>query len=411
MTGNSILFHIALEFGIHSSNMRGMWKRLHSSRLTSIARGFPAVLILGPRQIGKTTLARSVFPKASYLDLEQPNLRQLFLDNPLFQLESRLSPRRGTLVLDEVQCVPEIFSTLRGLIDRDRRVNGRFILLGSAQPALMKHVSESLAGRVGILELDALTVAEVMPGSPRKRWTDLWLHGGFPDALRGNFREWWENYLRTYLERDLPQLGVQADALFLRRLLTMLAHAQGGMLNASSLGSSLGVSHHTIVRHLDILEQTFLLRRLPPYFRNVGKRIVKAPKAYLRDSGLLHHLLNLNTLEEVRSHPVHGASWETFVLEDLIRREKLKYPHSQCFFWRTADGAEIDLVIERGGTRIAIEVKAGRGDKAHAARVLEAAMKDVGAETGYILDQADGGDILRPGLTRRGFTTDPDWLP
>lgn len=191
----------------------------------------------------------------------------------------------------------------------------------------------------------------------------------------------------------------------------MLAHAQGGMLNASSLGASLGVSHHTIARHLDILEQTFLIRRLPPYFRNVGKRLVKAPKVYLRDSGLLHHLLNLGTLDEVRNHPGHGASWETFVLEDVIRREKLRHPHAQFFFWRTADGAEIDLVIERGSTRVAVEIKAGRGDKLHAARGLERAMGDVGAKTGWILDQAGGTDALRPGLARRGFAADPEWLP
>ena len=391
--------------------MRGMWNRLHAARLKALARQFPAVLILGPRQVGKTTLARAAFPQAAYLDLEEPGLRQLFADDPLFQIESRASSKSGALVLDEVQCVPAVFSALRGLIDRQRRRHGRFILLGSAQPALIRQVSESLAGRVGILELDPLTVAEVVPGSPKKRWTDVWLRGGFPDALRGNFRDWWESYLRTYLERDLPQLGVQADPLFLRRLLTMLAHAQGGMLNASSLGASLGVSHHTIVRHLDILEQTFIIRRLPPYFRNVGKRLVKAPKVYLRDSGLLHHLLNLSTLEEVRNHPVHGASWETFVLEDLIRREKLKHPHAQFFFWRTADGAEIDLVIERGSIRVAVEIKAGRGDKAHAARVLEKGVADVDAKAGWILDQAEGTDALRPGLARRSFAADPEWLP
>lgn len=391
--------------------MRGMWNRLHIARLKALARQFPAVLILGPRQVGKTTLARAAFPQAAYLDLEEPGLRQLFADDPLFQIESRAPSKSGALVLDEVQCVPAVFSTLRGLIDRQRRRHGRFILIGSAQPALIRQVSESLAGRVGILELDPLTVAEVVPGSPKKRWADVWLRGGFPDALRGNFRDWWEGYLRTYLERDLPQLGVQADPLFLRRVLTMLAHAQGGMLNASSLGASLGVSHHTIMRHLDILEQTFLIRRLPPYFRNVGKRLVKAPKVYLRDSGLLHHLLNLSTLDEVRNHPVHGASWETFVLEDLIRREKLKRPHAQFFFWRTADGAEIDLVIERGSVRIAVEIKAGRGGNAHAARVLEKAVGDVDAKTGWILDQAEGMDALRPGLARRSFAADPDWLP
>lgn len=391
--------------------MRAMWNRLHTARFKTLARQFPAVLILGPRQVGKTTLARTAFPKAPYLDLEQPGLRQLFTNDPLFQIESRLTGKTARLLLDEVQCVPDVFAALRGLIDRDRRQSGRFILLGSAQPTLIRQVSESLAGRVGIVELDPLTVAEVAPGTPRRKWTDVWLRGGFPDALRGDFREWWENYLRTYLERDLPQLGVQADPLFLRRLLTMLAHAQSGMLNASSLGASLGVSHHTIARHLDILEQTYLIRRLPPYFRNVGKRLVKAPKVYLRDSGLLHHLLNLSSLDDVRNHPVHGASWETFVLEDIIRREKLRHPQAQFFFWRTADGAEIDLVIERGSTRVAVEIKAGRGDKIHAARVLERAMEDVGAETGWILDQADGTDVLRPGLSRRGFAAEPEWLP
>ena len=388
-----------------------MWKRLHAHRLVALAKQFPAVLIVGPRQVGKTTLAKQAFPKSAYLDLEQPGLRALFVDDPQFQLQSRLALRTTRLILDEVQSVPDLFPVLRGLIDAGRRVNGRFVLLGSAQPTLLKHVSETLAGRIGILELDPLTVMEVLPGSPRRRWTDIWLRGGFPDALRGDFRTWWENYLRTYVERDLPQLGVRADPLFLRRLLTMLAHAQGGLLNASALGGALGVSHHVIVRHLDILEQTFLLRRLQPYFRNVGKRVVKAPKVYLRDSGLLHHLLNLGSLEEVRNHPVHGASWETFVLEDIIRRERLRFPNSQCFFWRTADGAEIDLVIERGSRRIAIEIKAGRGDKLHAARVLQAGMQDVGATEGWILDQAEGEDALRPGLKRRGFTLDPDWLP
>ena len=391
--------------------MRGMWNRLHTVRLAALARQFPAVLILGPRQVGKTTLARAAFPQAQYLDLEEPRTRELFSDDPVFQIESRLPRKSGALVLDEVQCVPAVFPALRGLIDRERRRSGRFILLGSAQPALVRQVSESLAGRVGIVELDPLTVAEVAPGKPKKRWGDVWLRGGFPDALRGDFREWWEAYLRTYLERDLPQLGVQADPIFLRRLLTMLAHAQGGMLNASSFGASLGVSHHTIARHLDILEQTFLIRRLPPYFRNVGKRLVKAPKVYLRDSGLLHHLLNLGTLDEVRNHPVHGASWETFVLEDIIRREKLAHPQAQFFFWRTADGAEIDLVIERGAARVAVEIKAGRGDKVHAARVMERAMSDVGAKTGWIVDQADGTDVLRRGLARRGFAADPEWLP
>jgi hypothetical protein len=388
-----------------------MWNRLQLPALRLLAGQFPAVLILGPRQIGKTTLARTAFPEATYLDLEQPATLRAFTDDPAFQLQRRLEATRGPLVLDEAQSVPSLFAVLRGVIDADRRRHGRFILLGSAQPALVRQVSESLAGRIGIILLDPITVAEAAPGTPKRRWTEVWLRGGFPDALRGDFRRWWEAYLRTYLERDLPQLGVSAEPLFMRRLMTMLAHAQGGMLNVSSLGASLGVSYHTVNRHLDILEQTFLIRRLPPYFRNVGKRLVKAPKVYLRDSGLLHHLLNLNTLDEVRDHPVHGASWETFVLEDVIRREQIRHPHAQFYYWRTADGAEIDLVIERGRERVAVEIKAGRGGQVLAGRTLAKAMSDVGAKAGWILDQAPGSDPIREGISRRSYAETPDWLP
>jgi uncharacterized protein len=199
---------------------------------------------------------------------------------------------------------------------------------------LVRGVSESLAGRVGIFELDPLTAGEIVRGRNARSWTDAWLRGGFPDAVRLDFRTWWESYLRTYVERDLPALGVASDPVFLRRLLTMLAHTQGGLCNASSLGASLGVSHHTIQRRLDILERTFLVRRLQPYFRNVGKRLVKSPKTHLRDTELLHHLLNLATLDQVSNHPIKGASWETFVIEELIRRERLAHPHTQSFFWQ-----------------------------------------------------------------------------
>jgi hypothetical protein len=385
-----------------------MWRRLAESRLRELWRQFPAVLVLGARQVGKTTLARQCFPALPYCDLEEPNLRQLFADDPGFQIEQRAKPG---LVLDEAQSVPEVFAALRGIIDRQRFINGRFLLLGSAQPALIRQVSESLAGRVGILELDPLTAQEVTTGAEAKRWEEVWLHGGFPDALRGAFREWWEAYLRTYVERDLPHLGLRADPLLLRRLLTMLAHAQGGLFNASQFGKSLGVSYHTVQKYVDILERTFLVRRLPPYFRNVAKRLTKAPKVYLRDTGLLHHLLNLNSLAELDHHPIRGASWETFVLEDLARREKLRHPHTQFYFWRTVAGAEVDLVLDRGSQRFAIEIKAGRGDKAHAARVLEQAAADLGATAAWILDQATGTDPLRPALERRGMADHLDWLP
>jgi predicted AAA+ superfamily ATPase len=385
-----------------------MWRRLAEVKLHDFFRHFPAVLILGARQVGKTTLARQTFPDMPYCDLEEPRTRQLFSDDPTFHIESRAQP---SLILDEAQSVPQIFAALRGVIDRRRSLNGRFLLLGSAQPSLIRQVSESLAGRVGVLELDPLTAVEVQSGEPVRSWQELWLQGGFPDAVRGSFREWWESYLRTYIERDLPHLGVSADPLLLRRMLTMLAHAQGGLFNASQFGKSLGISYHTVQRYVDILERTFLVRRLPPYFRNVGKRLTKAPKVYLRDTGLLHHLLNINSQAELESHPIRGASWETFVLEDLIRRERLRFSHTQCYFWRTLAGAEVDLVLDRGSELIALEIKTGRGDKWQAIRTLEQAAQDIGASTAWILDQAEGSDYLRPNTQRRGFAQSLVWLP
>jgi uncharacterized protein len=384
-----------------------MFQRLAESRLRDLWRQFPAVLVLGARQVGKTTLARSAFPELPYCDLEEPRLRHLFTEDPTFQIESRLA---AGLILDETQSVPTVFPALRSLIDRQRQRKGQFLLLGSAQPSVVRAVSESLAGRVGILELDPLTSTEAKTGNQPRNWKRVWLHGGFPDAVGGAFREWWEAYLRTYVERDLPHLGVGADQLLLRRLLTMLAHSQGGLLNSSQLGKSLGVSYHAVQRYLDILEQTFLLRRLPPYFRNIGKRLTKSPKLYLRDTGLLHHLLNISSAEELDSHPIRGPSWETFVLEDLIRREKLTNPHTQFFFWRTATGDEVDLLLERGSELTAIEVKAGHG-QSHEASLLKKVVASIGARTVYLLDQARGTELLGPKVRRRGFGDDTDWLP
>jgi predicted AAA+ superfamily ATPase len=266
---------------------------------------FPAVLILGARQVGKTTLARMSFPDGDYCDLQAPELRQLFTAEPAFQIERRAG---RVLILDEAQAVPPLFSALRGIIDRQRKVNGRFLLLGSANPRLVRQISESLAGRVGILDLDPLVALEVIQGQPLLEIDAIWLKGGFPVALQGDFRIWWEAYLRTYVERDLPQLGVRPEPLLLRRLITLLAHQQGGLFNASVLCSALGVSHHTVRRYIDVLEQTYLVRLLRPYFRNIGKRLTKSPKVFLRDTGLLHHVLNISSLGELDSHPVRGAS-------------------------------------------------------------------------------------------------------
>lgn len=391
-----------------------MYPRLIDQRLQQLARQFPAVLILGARQVGKTTLARSAFPALPYCDLEDPATQGLFAEDPRFQLDARARP---ALILDEAQRIPALFSALRGAIDADRRALGRFIILGSAQPALIRQVAESLAGRVGVLELEPLTFAEISASAaPPPDWKSLWLTGGFPDAHAapgrgGSFRDWWEAYLRAYLERDLPMLGLSSEPLLMRRLLTMLAHAQGGLANFSQLAASLGISQRAVVHHVDVLEQTFLLRRLPPYFRNIGKRLVKAPKLYLRDTGLLHHLLNIDSLAVLEDHPIRGASWETFVLEDVLRRERIRHPHSQAYFWRTAAGAEIDLLIDRGDRLHAIEIKTARAGSPHLARLLRAAAADADANGVCVIDQADGAEPLAPTIDRRGFVGASGWLP
>lgn len=388
--------------------MQGMWQRLAIQTLADLWRQFPAVAILGARQVGKTTLARQFLPQSVYCDLEDPFTRQLFEEQPRYQLESRgASP----LILDEAHLVPPLFAALRGVIDQERNRTGRFCVLGSAQPALVRAVSESLAGRVGILDLGPLCAIETATTEPILDWRTLWLHGGFPDAAKGDFRAWWESYLRTFVERDLPQLGLHPQPVLLRRLLTMLAHLHGGLLNMSNLGASLGVSHNTVAHYLDILEQTFLVRRLPPFFRNVGKRLTKSPKIYLRDSGLLHHLLNISTFDELQHHPALGQSWEGFVIEELSRREKVIHPHGQFFFWRTAAGAETDLVIDRGGAPLAVEIKCGALERAVEAKRFAATLADIGATQGVVIDQGTGRRPLLPQVECRGFADDLGWLP
>jgi hypothetical protein len=377
-----------------------MFQRLASRRLTDLARGFPAVVVLGPRQAGKTTLVRLAFPDLPYLDCEDPRTAEFLLEDPAFALQQR---ERAGLIIDEAQAVPAVFSALRGLIDAERGRNGRFVILGSAQPTLVRGVAESLAGRAAVVELDPLAACEARTGGSPVGWKNLWLKGGFPDAARGDFRTWWDAYLRLFLERDLPQFGVAADPRLMRRLMTMVAHAQGGLFNASQFSSALGVSYHTVQRYIDVLERTFLVRRLRPYFRNVGKRLVKASRLYLRDTGLVHHLLNISTLEQLEEHPIRGASWETFVIEDVLRREAVAHPDSQAYFWRTAAGAEIDLVIERAHRRVAVEIKTARGGSARSLRSLREALPDLDAYRAWIVDQAPGIERLADNIARGGF--------
>ena len=372
-------------------------------RLLELSREFPAVVVVGARQVGKTTLARSAFSEAAYRDLESPLVRQRFAEDPAFEL----GQLGAMTILDEAQAVPELFPALRGAIDA-RRADGRchFCILGSAQPALIQSVSESLAGRIGLLELDPLSAAET--GLPAERH---WLAGGFPEALRGNFRNWWEPYLSTILQRDLAAYGFRPDAIFLRRLLAMLAAQQGGLLNMSALGNSLGVSYHTVQHGLDLLEGVFLIRRLPPYFRNIRKRLVKAPRVYIRDTGLLHHLLHVSSAGELDNQPWRGASWEGFVIEDIIRRELLEHPFTQCYFWRTATGQEVDLVLDRGDRRIAIEVKANSAGNPHVARKLEAILDDIGASEGWLVGMGGESVGMSPRVRSVSLDKVPDWLP
>ena len=323
---------------------------------------FPAVALLGPRQAGKTTLAEQIANQRKggretiYLDLESVSDREKLADAELY-----LSAHEDKLViLDEVQRMPELFQSLRGLIDRGRRRNiraGRFLLLGSASIYLLKQSGETLAGRIAYVELGPFDVMEIDEADRDK----LWIRGGFPESfLAGSDQAsavWRENFIRTYLERDIPQLGPRVPAETLRRFWTMLAHVQGGLMNAAQLARGLAVDGKTVARYLDLLVDLLLVRRLPPYHANVGKRLVKSPKVHVRDSGIVHALLGLDDKEAVLGHPVTGGSWEGFVLENLLSNAPERVRAS---FYRTSAGAEIDLVLEMSGGRLwAIEIKRG----------------------------------------------------
>lgn len=335
-----------------------MIKRYAETELVQLLEQFPAAAILGPRQIGKTTLAQQIAartkPAPVYLDLENPiDLAKLDDPGQYFQTHTdRL------IILDEIQRTPGLFQVLRGVIDRRRRAGqqaGQFLILGSASRDLLKQSSESLAGRIAYKELTGLTVSEIKS----KDQETLWLRGGFPDSFlahdeRASMR-WRMNFISTYLERDVPQLGPRIPAVTLRRLWTMLAHSQGEQVNVAKLAGGLDVSAHTAKRYIELLEDLLLVRTLRPWAGNIKKRLVKAPKVYIRDSGIAHALLNLTTLDDVLGHPVVGASWEGFALENIL---SVVPDGATSWFYRTAAGAEIDLVIEQGlRQRMAIEIK------------------------------------------------------
>lgn len=339
-----------------------MIERHIKQRLVEAIADAPAVALLGPRQVGKTTLAQEIGDTrpSIYLDLESSADRAKLTDP-----EAYLASHEDELViLDEVHRAPELFQSLRGLIDRGRRKGktaGRFLLLGSASVDLLQQSGESLAGRISYLELGPLNALE----APTDDLETLWARGGFPSSFLASsdvtsFR-WRQDFIRTYLERDIPQLVPRLPAETLRRLWTMLAHNQSELLNAANLARALAIDNKTVARYLDLLVDLLLVRRLQPWHSNAGKRLVKSPKVYVRDSGIVHALLRLPTREDVLGHPVVGGSWEGFVIESLVAAAP---EGTDASFYRTSAGAEIDLLLTLpGGTLWAIEIKRGSAPK------------------------------------------------
>ena len=333
-----------------------MIERLLSPLISSALGQFPAVALLGPRQVGKTTLAIELGEKldAQYLDLESDQ-DLIKLEQPELYLADHLDK---LVILDEVHRVPRLFPVLRGLIDRARRKgirSGHYLLLGSASPDLLKQSGESLAGRISYFELEPFHVLEVDP----LKLDDLWLRGGFPDSFlaanSSHSLRWRLDFIRTYLERDIPQFGPRIATETLRRFWVMLSHHQGGLLNTAQFARNLGVDVKTIGSYLDLLVDLFLIRRLVPWHANLGKRLIKSPKVYVRDSGIVHALLNIKDKEVLVSHPIVGLSWESFIIENLLSCTQQR---AQAYFYRSAGGAEIDLLmLWPDGCLWAIEIK------------------------------------------------------
>ena len=338
----------------------------------------PIVALLGPRQCGKTTIARIIAQKtrASLYDLEDP-ADDAALANPMLALAGK----SGLVVIDEVQRRPELFPPLRVLVDRpDNTV--RFLLLGSASPTLVRDVSETLAGRTSFVDMQGFSLDEV--GSAE--WKKLWLRGGFPrswlaDSDEASF-EWRKGFIRTFLERDIPQLGITIPAPALSKFWTMIAHYHGQVWNGSVLARSLGISDKTVKRYLEILEGTFLVRTLLPWYENLGKRLVKSPKVYIRDSGILHALLGIADMDTLLSHPAAGASWEGYALETVLAR----VPGAQAYFYATHSGAEVDLLLLYKNKRYGFEMKLNQAPSL--TRSMTVALEDL---------RLDGLFVIYPG--------------
>ncbi len=381
-----------------------MFERDATKHLNDALARQAAVGLIGPRQVGKTTLALAVAAgrPSVYLDLESPADRDK-LTAPELYLKAHADE---LVVLDEIHHAPEIFGVLRGLIDQGRRSGrrtGRFLVLGSASIDLLRQSGESLAGRIEYVELGPLTVHEAArTGADIER---LWLRGGFPESLLaasdGDSLRWRRNFVRTYLERDVPLFGPRVPAVTLERLWTMLAHNQGAMLNASQLAAGLSVSSPTVSAYIDLLADLLLVRRLPPCLANVGKRLVKSPKVYVRDSGLVHALLRIETWDDLMGHPVAGPSWEGFVIENLLAAAP---EGAQASFYRTSAGAEIDLVLDLGGHRGRWAVEIKKSLTAKPSRGFWNALDDLGPGRAFVVHSGTGRYPLAPGVEAIGLT-------
>lgn len=349
--------------------------------------------LLGPRQVGKTTLARQYaqrYPNAYLLDLENPfDLARL--ENPMLTLQNIHS---DLIVIDEIQLRPDLFPVLRVLVDEKPR---KFLILGSASRDLLRQSSETLAGRIGYIELPPFSLTEA------EDHNKLWLRGGFPRSYLANSNKesfsWRQSYISTFMERDIPNLGFNVPPPQMKRLWMMLAHYHGNILNATEIGKSLDITHHTVRKYLDILAGTFMVRELQPWFENISKRQVKSPKIYIRDSGLLHALLNIQNYDALQVYPKLGASWEGFALEEIIKQHHAQ--SDECYFWSTQSGAELDLLIVKDGKKLGFEFK--YTDFPKTTKSMHTALQDLALDHLYLVYPHHETFPLAEKITARGI--------